>query len=135
LEDIMSDLSGMTTIVVGASRGLGHGIATALDQAGAKATQRPLTGYAQQQAILAGLDLVFTEVFPYFAPQTGVGHSRRCGRMRPVPASRWKVFLKEQGSLVTRRSPAPPWSSCWARTPPRSPWAYRLSGTGLQQLP
>src|SRR5882762_2791156 len=32
---IMSDLSGRTTIVVGASRGLGHGIATAFAEAGA----------------------------------------------------------------------------------------------------
>src|SRR5690242_4456679 len=31
----MSDLSGRTTIVVGASRGLGHGVATALAEAGA----------------------------------------------------------------------------------------------------
>ena len=32
----MSNLSGKTTIVVGASRGLGHGIATALAAAGAR---------------------------------------------------------------------------------------------------
>ena len=31
----MSDLSGSTTVVVGASRGLGHGIATAFAEAGA----------------------------------------------------------------------------------------------------
>jgi NAD(P)-dependent dehydrogenase (short-subunit alcohol dehydrogenase family) len=35
MEDTMSDLSGKTTIVVGASRGLGHGIATAFAEAGA----------------------------------------------------------------------------------------------------
>jgi NAD(P)-dependent dehydrogenase (short-subunit alcohol dehydrogenase family) len=35
MEDAMSDLSGRTTMVVGASRGLGHGIATALAEAGA----------------------------------------------------------------------------------------------------
>src|SRR5262245_29963545 len=33
-EDRMSDISGKTTIVVGASRGLGHGIATASAEAG-----------------------------------------------------------------------------------------------------
>jgi 5,10-methylene-tetrahydrofolate dehydrogenase/methenyl tetrahydrofolate cyclohydrolase len=35
LEDTMSDLSGRTTIVVGASRGLGRGIAAAFAEAGA----------------------------------------------------------------------------------------------------
>ena len=35
MEDTMSNLSGKTTIVVGASRGLGHGIATAFAEAGA----------------------------------------------------------------------------------------------------
>ena len=34
-EDDMSDLSGETTVVVGASRGLGRGIATAFAAAGA----------------------------------------------------------------------------------------------------
>src|SRR5262249_22302185 len=36
LEDPMNDLSGRTTIVVGASRGLGRGIATAFAEAGAR---------------------------------------------------------------------------------------------------
>jgi NAD(P)-dependent dehydrogenase (short-subunit alcohol dehydrogenase family) len=35
LEDVMTNLSGKTTLVVGASRGLGHGVATALADAGA----------------------------------------------------------------------------------------------------
>ena len=35
-KDTMSDLSGTTAIVVGASRGLGHGIATALADAGGR---------------------------------------------------------------------------------------------------
>jgi NAD(P)-dependent dehydrogenase (short-subunit alcohol dehydrogenase family) len=41
--------------------------------AGAKATQRFITGYAQDEARRAGLDLTFTAVFPRFAPMTGVG--------------------------------------------------------------
>ena len=36
LEGTMSDLSGKTTIVVGASRGLGRAIATAFAEAGAE---------------------------------------------------------------------------------------------------
>lgn len=41
--------------------------------AGAKATQRFITGYAQDEATRAGLDITFTAVLPYFAPVTGVG--------------------------------------------------------------
>ena len=41
--------------------------------AGAKATQRFITGYAQDEAKRAGLDITFTAVLPQFAPLTGVG--------------------------------------------------------------
>jgi NAD(P)-dependent dehydrogenase (short-subunit alcohol dehydrogenase family) len=41
--------------------------------AGAKATQRFITGYTQDEAKRAGLDITFTAVLPQFAPQTGVG--------------------------------------------------------------
>jgi 3-oxoacyl-[acyl-carrier protein] reductase len=41
--------------------------------AGAKVTQRLITGYARDEAKHAGLDLTFTTVLPRFAPETGVG--------------------------------------------------------------
>jgi len=41
--------------------------------AGAKAAQRYITGYAQDEAKRAGLDITFTTVLPRFAPMTGVG--------------------------------------------------------------
>ncbi len=41
--------------------------------AGAKATQRFITGYAQDEANRAGLGITFTAVLPRFAPLTGVG--------------------------------------------------------------
>lgn len=41
--------------------------------AGAKATQRLITAYAQDEADRAGLDITFTAVLPQFAPATGVG--------------------------------------------------------------
>jgi 3-oxoacyl-[acyl-carrier protein] reductase len=41
--------------------------------AGAKATERFITGYAQDEATRAGLEIVFTTVLPQFAPLTGVG--------------------------------------------------------------
>ena len=41
--------------------------------AGAKATQRFITAYAQDEAKRAGLDITFTAILPRFAPVTGVG--------------------------------------------------------------
>jgi NAD(P)-dependent dehydrogenase (short-subunit alcohol dehydrogenase family) len=41
--------------------------------AGAKATQRFLTGYAQDEATRAGLDLTFTAVLPRLTPLTDLG--------------------------------------------------------------
>jgi 3-oxoacyl-[acyl-carrier protein] reductase len=41
--------------------------------AGAKATQRFLTAYAQDEARRAGLSITFTALLPKIAPQTGVG--------------------------------------------------------------
>ncbi|HUB05102.1 MAG TPA: SDR family oxidoreductase [Solirubrobacteraceae bacterium] len=41
--------------------------------AGAKATQRLITAYAQEEASRAGLEITFTTVMPQFAPETGVG--------------------------------------------------------------
>jgi hypothetical protein len=41
--------------------------------AGAKATQRFIAGYAQEEANRAGLGITFTTVMPQFAPLTGVG--------------------------------------------------------------
>jgi len=43
--------------------------------AGAKATQRLITAYAQEEADRAGLDITFTAVLPKFAPMTAVGRS------------------------------------------------------------
>jgi hypothetical protein len=41
--------------------------------AGAKATQRFITGYAQEEAARAGLDITFTAVLPRITPLTELG--------------------------------------------------------------
>jgi NAD(P)-dependent dehydrogenase (short-subunit alcohol dehydrogenase family) len=43
--------------------------------AGAKATQRLITGYAREEATRAALDITFTTVLPQFAPSTDIGRS------------------------------------------------------------
>jgi NAD(P)-dependent dehydrogenase (short-subunit alcohol dehydrogenase family) len=80
LEDTMSDLSGRTTIVVGASRGLGRGIATAFAAAGA-----PVVAVARTAA-------TFAEV------------ANSAGTIRPEIADAGDAAVA--GSLLDRYEPA-----------------------------
>jgi 3-oxoacyl-[acyl-carrier protein] reductase len=102
--------------------------------AGAKATQRFITKYAQDEADRAGLDLTFTTVLPKFAPLTGVG--------RPAVAAYAAQAGLSVEDFLARRDPE--------LTPEIAGTAlvelvqadggsvapdYVLDGVGLQQLP
>jgi NAD(P)-dependent dehydrogenase (short-subunit alcohol dehydrogenase family) len=63
---------GSRVIVVSSGAALG-GSPLSGGYAGAKATQRFITGYAQDEAKRAALGIAFTAVLPRFAPLTGVG--------------------------------------------------------------
>lgn len=101
--------------------------------AGAKATQRFLTRYAQEEADRAGLDITFTAVLPYFAPATGVGqpavqaYATRAGR--PLAD-----YLREQGPLVTPELAGTAMVELIRADSATIAPAYRLTGTGLQEL-
>jgi NAD(P)-dependent dehydrogenase (short-subunit alcohol dehydrogenase family) len=102
--------------------------------AGAKATQRFITGYAQDEAKRAGLDITFTTVLPRFAPQTGVG--RPAVRAYAARAGlSLEEFLAQAGRLV---SPEIAGLACvelvQADAAEVAP-AYLLTGAGLQKLP
>lgn len=101
--------------------------------AGAKATQRFITGYAQDEAKRAGLDITFTAVLPYFAPATGVGrpavqaYAARAGQST-------EEFLAQQGSLVTPEIAGAALVTLVQADAGTVAPAYRLSGDGLQKL-
>jgi 3-oxoacyl-[acyl-carrier protein] reductase len=102
--------------------------------AGAKATQRLITGYAQDEAERARLGLTFTAVLPWFAPLTGVGrpavqaYAARAGQSVEEylqPMDRWVTPETAGAALVELvRADA-------ATVAP----AYVLTGAGLEQLP
>lgn len=102
--------------------------------AGAKATQRFITGYAQDEARRAGLDITFTAVFPFFAPVTGVGrpavqaYAARAGQSV-------EEYLEQQGSLVTPEIAGTALVELVRADAATVAPGYRLSGGGLQQLP
>jgi 3-oxoacyl-[acyl-carrier protein] reductase len=101
--------------------------------AGAKATQRFITAYAQDEADRAGLDLTFTTVLPRFAPETGVGrpavhaYAERAGQ--PV-----EDFLRQQGPLVTPQVAGTAVVELVQAEAADVASGYLLTGTGLQQL-
>jgi 3-oxoacyl-[acyl-carrier protein] reductase len=100
--------------------------------AGAKATQRFITSYAQDEASRAGLGITFTAILPRFAPQTGVG--RPAVRAYAARAGQSvEEFLQQAGPPVTPElagSELVELSSAADIFP-----AYVLTGSGLQQLP
>ena len=99
----MSDLSGTTTIVVGASRGLGRGIATALAEAGA-----PVVAVARGAAALAELANGAGTIHPEVAdagdatvagslidrhePQAVILVAGASPLMRPLQHQTWETF-------------------------------------------
>lgn len=84
--------------------------------AGAKATQRFITGYAQDEATRAGLGITFTSVLPRITPlTTWVGQRSR--RTRLAVARRKRSTSSRSASHSPQRWPAPPWSSWSGQTP------------------
>jgi NAD(P)-dependent dehydrogenase (short-subunit alcohol dehydrogenase family) len=103
--------------------------------AGAKATQRFITGYAQEEANRAGLDITFTTVLPQFAPLTDVGRTA-------VHAYAARAGLSVQDFLRTQAFPllTPEIAGsamvklAQLDAADVSP-AYVLNGSGLHKLP
>jgi NAD(P)-dependent dehydrogenase (short-subunit alcohol dehydrogenase family) len=103
--------------------------------AGAKATQRFITAYAQDEAKRAGLDITFTAILPRFAPATGVGqpavqaYAARAGKSVEefLQQVDYRLLTPEiAGSALVELVKADA-----ATLAP----AYLLTGAGLQKLP
>ena len=101
--------------------------------AGAKATQRFITGYAQDEAKRAGLDITFTAVLPRFAPLTGVGrpavqaYAARAGQSV-------EDFLARAGPPVTPEIAGGALVELVRADAATVAPGYLLTGAGLQKL-
>jgi 3-oxoacyl-[acyl-carrier protein] reductase len=134
-EALLKPLRPGSRVVVFSSGAALNGSPLSGGYAGAKATQRFITAYAQEEATRAGLDITFTALLPQFAPTTGVGqpaveaYAARAGQsveayldQRPFPLLSPEIA----GAAVVDLLRAEP-----ATVAP----AYVLNGAGLQQLP
>lgn len=106
--------------------------------AGAKATQRFITGYAQDEARRANLGITFTAVLPRFSPQTGVGgpavaaYAARAGQSRE---DYLRSVVQSGGPLVTPEIAGSALVELVAADVANLSPAYLLSGDGLKKLP
>src|SRR6266480_5421073 len=99
----MSNLSEKTTIVVGASRGLGHGIATAFAAAGAPVVAVARTaaafpepangaGTIQPEIADAGEATVAGSLLDRYEPQAVILVAGASPHMRPLQQQTWETF-------------------------------------------
>jgi 3-oxoacyl-[acyl-carrier protein] reductase len=101
--------------------------------AGAKATQRIITGYAQDEAKRAGLDITFTTVLPRFAPMTGVGRPAVQAYAARAGLS-VEDFLAPQAPLVTPEIAGAAVVELVQADAANLAPAYLLTGSGPQEL-
>jgi 3-oxoacyl-[acyl-carrier protein] reductase len=133
-EALLKPLRPGSRVVVFSSGAALNGSPLSGGYAGAKATQRFITGYAQEEANRAGLGITFTAVLPYFAPLTGVGRPAVQAYAARAGLS-VEEFLQRQGSLVTPEIAGAALVELVRADAATVAPGYRLSGAGLQKLP
>ena len=103
--------------------------------AGAKATQRLITAYAQEEANRAGLELTFTTVLPQFAPETGVGRLAVAAYAARAGLTVDEFLQRQPFELLTPAIAGAAIVELVQSDPAMLAPAYLLNGDGLQQLP
>jgi 3-oxoacyl-[acyl-carrier protein] reductase len=102
--------------------------------AGAKATQRFITAYAQDEATRAGLDVTFTAVLPQFAPETGVGRTAIQAYAARAALSVDDFLDRQPFELLTPEIAGSAVVDLVRADPAEAAPAYVLNGAGLQKL-
>lgn len=102
--------------------------------AGAKATQRFITGYAQEEAMRAALDITFTAVLPQLTPLTDLGrpavqaYAARSGQTE-------EAYVERLGPALTPEIAGAALVELLASDTAGLDPGYLLTGSGLQTLP
>src|SRR6266487_3384467 len=102
--------------------------------AGAKATQRFITGYAQEEAKRAGLDITFTAVLPRITPLTDLGRpavQAYAARGRQSA----EEYVQQMGPLLTPEGAGQALLELVQTNSADLAPGYLLTGAGLQRLP
>jgi NAD(P)-dependent dehydrogenase (short-subunit alcohol dehydrogenase family) len=129
-EALLKPLGAGSRVVVISSAAALAGSPLSGGYAGAKATQRFLTAYAQDEADRAGLEITFTAVLPRITPLTAVGrpavraYAARLGQSE-------EDYLRPMGEPLTPEIAGAAIVQLVARREDAAP-AYLLTGAGLQ---
>jgi NAD(P)-dependent dehydrogenase (short-subunit alcohol dehydrogenase family) len=102
--------------------------------AGAKATQRFIAAYAQEESRRAGLDISVTAVLPRMTPHGDVGKSGvRAYAARSGKSE--KAYLDQMGDLLTAEMAGTALVELLSADPSSIASGYLLTAAGLQTLP
>lgn len=136
-EILLNPLRNGSRVVVISSGAALNGSSISGGYAGAKATQRFITGYAQGEAKRADLGITFTTVLPRFSPQTGVGgtavdaYAARAGQSRE---DFLRSFVQSTGPLLTPEIAGSALVDLVSEDAGNVSPAYVLMGDGLRKL-
>lgn len=132
-EALLKPLRPGSRVVVFSSGAALNGSPLSGGYAGAKATQRFITGYAQGEANRAGLDIIFTVVLPRITPLTDLGrlavqaYAARSGQSQ-------EDYLRQIGPLVTPEIAGTAVVELVKADATTVAPGYVLTGAGLQTL-
>jgi 3-oxoacyl-[acyl-carrier protein] reductase len=136
-EILLKPLRPGSRVVVVSSGAALHGSPLSGGYAGAKATQRFITAYAQDESKRAGLDITFTTILPRFSPQTGVGRpavQAYAARAGQSVEEYLQSYVQSSGPLVTPEIAGAALVELLKEDAAKVAPAYLLTGTGLQKL-
>jgi hypothetical protein len=102
--------------------------------AGAKATQRFIAAYAQDESCRAGLGITVTSVMPRMTPFGDVGKAGVRGYAARNGVTE-EEYLKQLGELLTPEAAGSALVDLVRADPATTAPGYVLSGAGLQKLP
>lgn len=133
-EALLMPLPPGSRVVVMSSGAAVNGSPVSGGYAGAKATQRFIAGYAQDESRAAGLGITVTAVLPRMTPYGEVG--RRGVRAYAARGGRTEEeFLREMGDLLTPETAGSALVELVLTDPASTAPGYLLTAEGLRELP
>jgi len=133
-EALLRPLKPGSRIVVVSSGAAINGSPASGGYAGAKATQRFMAAYAQEESDRADLDITITTVLPRMTPHGEIGrHGVRAYAARSGQTE--EAFVQQMGELLTPETAGSALVDLVAADPPTVRSAYLLTAAGLQPAP
>jgi len=133
-EALLKPLPPGSKVVVVSSGAAINGSPASGGYAGAKATQRFIAAYAQEESRRAGLDITVTAVMPRMSPFADVG--RRGVRAYAARSGQTEeAYVKQLGEAWTPEVAGSALVELVRANPATTAPGYLLTGTGLQTLP